>query len=252
MLSRADVLALPLSHPAQQSQGEFGAIGIISQQRASVWPTPYLSRRSRLSTSPCYASYPPSCPTLPPAYKYAADATMQGTGHTLVHLARTAAAPPIAPSPEIAAPQTHAGLVGNFTIAMNAPSKPKGKPTSNASFAVMNAHDGEKINVYVGYVPPSESIPVSTWWTALLNRVSLPEAPSTLFCFCFCFCCSLSSIFCSTVCVSGLHPADLQRAPTVCHACLSCVNRVCTAVGTQVTAQNLYFPSRSSSDLIRF
>ena len=90
------------------------------------------------------------------------------------------------------------------------------------------------------------------WWTALLNRVSLPEAPSTPFCFCFCFCCSLSSIFCSTVCVSGLHPADLQRAPTVCHACLSCVNRVCTAVGTQVTAQNLYFPSRSSSDLIRF
>ena len=38
----------------------------------------------------------------------------------------------------------------------------------------------------------------------------------------------------------------------VCHACLSCVNRVCTAVGTQVTAQQLYFPSRSSSDLIRF
>ena len=71
MLSRADVLALPLSHPAQQSQGEFGAIGIISQERASVWPTSYLSRRSRLSTSPCYASYPPSCPTLPPAYKYA-------------------------------------------------------------------------------------------------------------------------------------------------------------------------------------
>ena len=139
MLSRADVLALPLSHRAQQSQEELGAIGIISQERVSVWPTPYLSRRSRLSTSPCYASYPPSCPTLPPAYKYAADATMQGTGHTLVHLARTAAAPPIAPSPEIAAPQMHAGLVGNFTIAMNAPSKPNGKPTSNASFALMNA-----------------------------------------------------------------------------------------------------------------
>ena len=56
-------------------------------------------------------------------------------------------------------------------------------------------HDGEKMNINVGYVPPSESIPVSTWWTALLKRVSLPEAPSTPFCFCFCFCCSLSSIF---------------------------------------------------------
>ena len=84
-------------------------------------------------------------------------------------------------------------------------------------------HDGKKINIYVGYVPPSESIPFSTWWTALLNRVSLPEPPSTPFCFCFCFCCLLSSIFCSTVCVSGLHPAEFTTCPPLCLVSIMCV-----------------------------
>ena len=62
------------------------------------------------------------------------------------------------------------------------------------------------------------SILVNTWWTALLNRVSPPEALSTPFCFCFCFCCSLAPIFCSTVCISGLHPTLRQVHPLLMRA----------------------------------
>ena len=93
-------------------------------------------------------------------------------------------------------------------------------------------HDGRKTNIYVGYVPPSELIPVSTWWTALLNRVSLPEAPSTPFC--FCFCCSVAPISCPTVYVSGLHPALYQVHPLlvrarvcVCERVPNCQGHIC-------------------------
>lgn len=40
------------------------------------------------------------------------------------------------------------------------------------------------------------------WWTALLSRVSLPEAPSTP----FCFCCCLTPASCSRGGISGLSP----------------------------------------------
>ena len=93
--------------------------------------------------------------------------------------------------------------------------------------------------MYVGYAPRSEWIPVSTRWTALLNRVSLPETLSTPLCFrfCFgfrfrfdlsfrfgfrfgfgfgfrfCFCCSPAVISCGAVCVSGVHLAIQNVRP---------------------------------------
>ena len=92
-----------------------------------------------VSTSLCFASHPPSCPMLPPAFKYVADATMGATWHMLVLLARTAV-PPIPPlhhPGKTAALQMHAGLVGNFTTSTNVPSKPNEKLTSHTSFVAI-------------------------------------------------------------------------------------------------------------------
>ena len=68
------------------------------------------------------------------------------------------------------------------------------------------------------FVPLSESIPVSTSWTAPLSRVSVPRAPSAPFCFCYC----LISVFCTSglsleqAIASGEPRAQRSEAKKIC------------------------------------